>query len=88
MGTQTSEISIRGNKVSNFNAVDELIKAGFLGFKTISELWADSSPIPSISGVYLVLWPDNSPPVFVVKGSGGFFKGKDPNVSLDELRGN
>jgi hypothetical protein len=85
---QHNEISTRRNKVVNFNDVEELKKAGFLGFKAISELWADNSPIPPVRGVYLVLYLDKSSPKFVVKGTGGFFKGKDPNVSLEELKAN
>ncbi len=39
-------------------------------------------------GVYLVLLPKLGRPPFLVPGSGGFFKGKDPNVPKSELRSN
>lgn len=41
--------------------------------------------VPKKKGIYLVLWPDEKSPVFVEKGTGGFFKGKDPNVAICEL---
>jgi hypothetical protein len=73
----------------NFNSIEELKKAGFSGFKTMGELFRDNSLIPSIMGVYLVLNPDYSKtPDFLQVGSGGHFKGKNPNVSLGELKAN
>jgi hypothetical protein len=38
-------------------------------------------------GVYLVLDPCGKPD-FINPGVGGFFKGKDPNVSIEELNNN
>ena len=42
----------------DFKNIDELKKAGFEGFKKMSELFVDSSAIPKIKGVYLVLNPN------------------------------
>ncbi len=71
----------------NFNDIDEIKKAGFVGFKTMKELFIDSSQLPAIKGVYLVLTLDN-PPAFLQVGTGGHFKGKNPNVLLQELKNN
>ena len=71
-----------------FNDIDEIKKAGFTGFKKISELFIDSSKLPDNNGVYLVLNIDNKPGQFLTVGSGGYFKGKDPNISLADLKSN
>lgn len=72
----------------DFNNIDDIKKAGFLGFKRMRELFIDSSPIPKIKGVYLILNSQVKNPEFLIKGSGGFFKEKNPNVSLAELKAN
>lgn len=71
----------------NFNNIDEIKKEGFTGFKKMSELIIDSSLIPKTKGVYLVLCLDNKPE-FLSIGTGGHFKGKNPNVSVNELKTN
>jgi hypothetical protein len=71
-----------------FNDIDEIKKAGFTGFKKMSELFLDSSMLPDNNGVYLVLNIDNKPGEFLTVGSGGHFKGKDPNISLADLKSN
>lgn len=71
-----------------FNDIDEIKKVGFTGFKKMSELFLDSSMIPDSNGVYLVLNIDNKPGEFLTVGSGGHFKGKDPNISLADLKSN
>lgn len=71
-----------------FNDIDEIKKAGFTGFKKMSELFLDSSMLPDNNGVYLVLTIDNKPGEFLTIGSGGHFKGKDPNISLADLKAN
>lgn len=71
-----------------YNDLDEIKKAGFKGFKKMSELFLDSSMLPDNKGVYLVLNIDNRPEKFLTNGSGGYFKGKNPNVSLAELKSN
>lgn len=72
----------------NFNNIDDIKKAGFVGFKTMQELFVDSSLLPSIKGVYLVLNLDNKKPSFLQVGSGGHFKGKNPNITFQELQSN
>lgn len=71
----------------DFNDIYSLKNNGFSGFKSIRELWNDKTCIPNIKGVYLVL-DQNGRPDFVIPGVGGFFKGKDPNVSIAELSDN
>lgn len=70
----------------NFNDIGDIEKAGFIGFKTMQELFVDSSQLPAIKGVYLVLNFDNMPPAFLQTGTGGHFKGRNPNISLAELK--
>lgn len=72
----------------NFNNIEEIKKAGFIGFKKMSELFLESSMLPDTNGVYIVLNVDNKPGEFLTVGSGGHFKGRDPNISLAELKTN
>lgn len=72
----------------NFNNIEELKKNGFIGFKRMSELFADNSSIPKIKGIYLVLNLEKKPPEFLTVGTGGHFKGKNPNISITELKSN
>jgi len=72
----------------NFNNLDELKQNGFKGFKTIKDLLLDSTVLPMTRGVYLVLNTNNKNVEFLSTGSGGFFKGKNPNVSISELEAN
>jgi len=68
---------------------DYLQAQGFEGFKTVGELIDGAKTlIPAQKGVYLVLRESVSAPQFLTKGTGGFFKGKNPNVSLAELEEN
>ena len=68
-----------------FDSVDSLKVAGFVGFKSIKELINRWSDIPLDRGIYMVLYTGRNRPKFVVKGTGGFFEGKDPNVPVAEL---
>ena len=70
----------------NIENLDSIKKSGFNGFKKIAELKLNASPIPKIKGVYLVIRPDNSKVEFVENGTGGFFKDKNPNVAISELK--
>jgi hypothetical protein len=72
----------------DFNSIDDIKKAGFVGFKTMKELFTDSSQVPAVKGVYLVLNLDKTPSAFLPTGTGGYFKGRNPNVSLDALKSN
>lgn len=61
---------------------------GFSGFVKVSDLRASSGIIPQSGGVYVVLRVSDSTPQFLEVGTGGHFKGKDPNVSIAELENN
>lgn len=64
-------------------------EAGFEGFKTIKELiMTDCKDIPIQQGVYMILRKGNTHPIFLQEGTGGYFKGKNPNVPLEELEKN
>ncbi|HTK19199.1 MAG TPA: hypothetical protein VL442_06795 [Mucilaginibacter sp.] len=72
----------------NFGDLNNLREIGFRGFKTKAELFQDSSILPNQPGIYFILSLQKSKPTFLEVGTGGYFKGKNPNVSLEELRSN
>ncbi len=72
----------------DFNNLDEIKKAGFTGFRKMSELFSDASSVPDIRGVYFVLRIAESKPEFLPVGTGGYFKRKKPNISLEVLKAN
>ena len=59
--------------------VNELKGLGFKGFKSIFELTSDYFPIPNKMGVYCIICLEDNCE-FLDIGSGGHFKGKNPNV--------
>ncbi len=70
----------------NFESISQIEKLGFKGFKTIATLSQDPSLIPAECGVYFVIVPKiDLRPNFLLKGSGGYHKGKEPNVDLITL---
>lgn len=65
---------------------DDIRAAGFQGFVSFSELCAGKiASVPSEAGVYMVLLPDSFRPGFIQAGTGGHFKGRNPNVDIDTL---
>ena len=66
----------------------KLVEAGFHGFVTIGELMTSIGLVPAKRGVYVVLRVNDEKPEFLLRGTGGFFKGKKPDVNLDELERN
>lgn len=72
----------------DFNDINKIKKEGFTGFRKMRDLFADSSIVPKTKGVYLVLNLDNEPIEFLNVGTSGHFKGKNPNVSVSELKAN
>lgn len=72
----------------NFSSTDDIKKAGFAGFLKMGDLFADSSSIPKNKGTYLILYMSDKSPEFLTVGTGGYFKGQDPNVSIAELKKN
>lgn len=61
--------------------------AGFFGFQSIGELRrSNSSDVPRLPGVYLIISPTAGVPTFLPNSTGGHFKGKDPTVPMTALR--
>jgi hypothetical protein len=71
-----------------FNNINEFKDLGFVGFKSISDLFLNNSILPNERGVYCIFHPLNRNSEFVEVGCGGYFKGKNPNVSLIDLETN
>ena len=57
---------------------------GFRGFVPFSGL--TGAEIPKVAGVYVVVRPAVSPPVFVSTSAAGHFKGRDPSVRVEVLQ--
>ena len=70
----------------DFKSIDGVKKEGFMDFNKISELRTGDRKIPQIPGVYFVLNPNNENAEFLEVGSGGHFKGRNPNVPIAELK--
>ena len=67
----------------------ELLKEqGYEGFVSIGKLMSDNSFVPNSAGVYIVLVPTKTTPVFLAVGTGGHFKQRNPNVTIEELKSN
>jgi len=58
---------------------------GFTGFQTVAHYRENMRQIPQEPGVYVLLRDTDKNPDFMVTGSGGHFKDRNPNVSLREL---
>lgn len=71
----------------NFKDIEQIKEAGFIGFKTMKELFVNSSSIPEVKGVYMVINPTKEGE-FLTVGTGGHFKDKNPNVLVPELESN
>ena len=65
-----------------------LEQEGFSGFVTVGQLKKNIDIVPEEQGVYAVLYTKETEPDFLQRGTGGFFKGEDPNVPLSELKAN
>lgn len=68
--------------------IRQLEHNGFCGFVTVGQLMASPNLVPPESGVYMILRDNSNTPEFLNIGTGGFFKGQNPNVSIEELHDN
>jgi len=71
-----------------FNSIDVMKEKGFTGFLTFNELWMSTDSISKSKGVYMVLYTTPEPPLFNTVGTGGHFKGRNPNILISELQNN
>lgn len=63
-----------------------LEKAGFIGWLPFAAI--RTSDCPAAGGVYVVTYNAESPVAFSERSCGGWFKGKDPSVTVDALTAN
>lgn len=68
-----------------FRTIEEIKQEGFCGFVPVSQLRENKHVMPAEMGLYMVLIPEGFKPRFLEEGTGGFFKGRNPNVSVSEL---
>ena len=70
-----------------FQNIDQIKDGGFSGFVSVGDLYRSGcASITEQGGVYMILRNSDSAPRFLVKGSGGYFQGKEPNVDVDVLK--
>jgi hypothetical protein len=71
----------------NFESIEDIKRQDFVGFVSVSFLRESACrQIPEIPGIYLVLRLQPEPPVFLEQNPGGHFKGRNPTVSIQEMR--
>lgn len=71
-----------------YNDLETLKANGFMGGVSVKNLKSGCVNIPNEPGVYVITKPVDKESSFLKIGTGGFFKGKDPNVSISELEAN
>jgi hypothetical protein len=64
---------------------DNLLSMGFVGFIRLKDIENDYNIFPDCKGLYIIYIDDNQDIGFYNPGTGGLFKGKDPNVTIEEL---
>ena len=74
--------------MNRLQSIEDVKHEGFSGFVSVAKLREDSCSIPLGAGVYLVVRETNAAPRFLSEGTGGYFKKKNPNVSIEELQAN
>ena len=66
---------------------EDLEAAGFVGWRTWDDLRGDAAAdVPGGPGVYVVYRTSSRRSSFVAAGTGGRFKGRDPNVGIETLQ--
>lgn len=79
---------LRNVNISIDKDIAQYKEDGFEGFIPVAQLRESTSILPEEAGVYVVIRKSNAVPQFLEKGTGGFFKGKNPNVSIEVLTDN
>ncbi len=79
---------LRHINISTDKDIDMYKEDGFEGFIPVAKLREATSILPENAGVYVVIRKSDVAPQFLEKGTGGFFKGKNPNVSIEVLTDN
>jgi hypothetical protein len=73
----------------NFDSIEAVRAENFLGFLKVRELKdTKCGAVPDAAGVYLVLRDPSLRPTFIATSKGGHFKGRRPEVSVQELEDN
>lgn len=70
----------------DFNSIENITNEGFSGFVKIKDLIHNYTVVPNMKGIYLVLYLGHTAPEFLLKGTGAFFKGKNPNIEIIGLK--
>lgn len=70
------------------NELDKALLTGFTQGRNIGYYCNNLKDIPQEPGVYAIVKHPDSPTIFLENGTGGFFKGENPNVPLAELQSN
>lgn len=68
--------------------INRLKLNGFEGFYSVYNLKNNINVIPKDPGIYKILRLTNDAPIFLKKGVGGYFKGRDPNCPIEKLETN
>jgi hypothetical protein len=73
----------------NFDSIEAVRAENFLGFLKVRELKdTKCGAVPDAAGVYLVPRDPSLRPTFIATSKGGHFKGRRPEVSVQELEDN
>jgi hypothetical protein len=67
------------------DVLEQLHTHGFQGFLPITDITSNYALVPKVRGIYIVLKIDGNAK-FRAIGSGGHFRKKDPNVTLEVLK--
>ena len=69
------------------DCIEQLRSSGFSGFYPIRDLMEKGGSELTIDapGVYCIVRLTDDEPVFLIKGTGGWFDGKDPNDPIEAL---
>lgn len=79
-------MTLRGNEDMDPGSIAFLHAEGFEGFRTTSQLYADScEELPNIRGIYAVMRESLEPPQFMAKSTAARFRDTSPDIPLEEL---